>query len=79
VPATTDFRADVKRAFDQAAHAASGAGALQPSTQQVERVAPAVPAVAIAASLRTPADVRRAFLLAELFGPPRAFRKLRRI
>ena len=73
-----DSMQDAKRAIDQAAMAASNAGALEPTTLQPQTgPGPAIGASLLAA-LRTPADLRRAVLLSEIFGPPRAHRRRRR-
>ncbi len=76
-PAKSDFSRQIQSAVDQAANAATAAGALQPTLQSQQSSAMAV-AFGIMSALRTPADIRRAFLLSEIFGPPRALRGRRR-
>ena len=77
-PPRSDFAQQINTAVDQAANAATAAGALQP-TLQPERAAEAAATTGIAAMLRTPANLRQAFLLSQVFGPPRALRRRRRI
>ena len=68
------FSEQVQQSVDQAAAATQSAAALRPTIQQPLRHSAFEPS-AFATMLKSPTEIRRAFLLREILGPPRAHRR----